>query len=464
MEYKAGPTASRMHRDDTFVRMMLGPFGSGKSVACINEILMRTANDMPPGPDGVRRARWAAIRNSYRELTDTTLKTVEDWIPESIRTWTASDMRMDVIWEADIDGEDEPREMHLEILFRALDRPDDIKKLLSLELTGAFVNESREVPKAVFDAIQGRVGRYPRRGGGGWFGVIADSNPPDSDHWIYRVFEEERPDEYRIFKQPSGLSDEAENLENLPEKYYERMCSGKEQSWIDVYVHGKYGYVQDGKPVFPEFHEHNNVALEELKGDPRLPLIVGLDFGLTPAAVFAQQSASGQWRFIDELVTEDMGAKQFGKLLSRRLQDKYPGYTVEIYGDPAGDNRAQTDERTPFQVLSAVGVIASPAPSQDPVVRRDALADHMLRVTMAGEPGLLVSPLCKMLRKGLSGAYKYKRMQVAGEERYQDKPLKNLYSHVCEAAEYLMVGAGEGYKLLGGGDSKYSDWSVPVNG
>ena len=39
-------------------------------------------------------------------------------------------------------------------------------------------------------------------------------------------------------------------------------------------------------------------------------------------------------------------------------------------------------------------------------------------------------------------------MQVTGEERYHDKPDKNLYSHICEACEYALVGEGEGDKLI----------------
>jgi hypothetical protein len=37
---------------------------------------------------------------------------------------------------------------------------------------------------------------------------------------------------------------------------------------------------------------------------------------------------------------------------------------------------------------------------------------------------------------------------VVGEERYQDMPNKNKYSHPVEAAGYLMLGAGEGRALI----------------
>ena len=72
----------------------------------------------------------------------------------------------------------------------------------------------------------------------------------------------------------------------------------------------------------------------------------------------------------------------------------------------------------------------------------------MGRLGMDGNPGFLISPRCVVTRKGLAGGYKYRRIQVAGEERYEDKPYKNKYSHPCEAGQYLMIGAGEGAAII----------------
>jgi hypothetical protein len=66
-----------------------------------------------------------------------------------------------------------------------------------------------------------------------------------------------------------------------------------------------------------------------------------------------------------------------------------------------------------------------------------------------------------MIRKALAGGYKYKRMAVSGQERYQDKPDKGRYSHVADALQYLMVGAGEGSNIIEGkGWSKEIDYSL----
>ena len=66
---------------------------------------------------------------------------------------------------------------------------------------------------------------------------------------------------------------------------------------------------------------------------------------------------------------------------------------------------------------------------------------------MMGEPQLVVSPNCTMLRKGMNGGYKYKRLQVSGEE-FKKVPDKNKYSHVCEALQYAAMGAGKGYDVI----------------
>ena len=82
VNYNAHPTCAEFHRSDAKVRFLIGPWGSGKSSACVIE-LFRRAMAQHPSPDGVRRTRWAIIRNTYPELKSTTLKTFMNWFPPS---------------------------------------------------------------------------------------------------------------------------------------------------------------------------------------------------------------------------------------------------------------------------------------------------------------------------------------------------------------------------------------------
>lgn len=442
--YEASPTMGDFHSHDSFVRALMGPIGSGKSVACVIEMWLKSLAQRP-NSEGVRKTRWVIVRNTYRELIDTTIQTFFDWFPESLGLFK----KMDLKFIVDLPLPDGTT-AHAEFLFRALDKPDDIKKLLSLEVTGGWINEAREIPKQIMDMLIGRLGRYPnmRDGGPSWHGLLLDTNPPDSDHWWYKLFEVDAPEHYKLFKQPSGKSDEAENVKNLPSGYYDKMQAGKDKEWINVYVHGKYGFVMDGKPVYPEYKDDVHATTDEIVVPVGVTILVGIDFGLTPAAVFGFETSAGRWCVVDELVSEDMGADNFSKMLNKKINKDYPHYEFEIYGDPAGDQRAQTDEITPFQILAKNGINATPTYTNDFIIRREAVAGPMQRMDFAGNPGLLIGPKAVMYRKALAGGYKYKRMAVSGQERYQDKPDKGRYSHVADAGQYLMLGGGEGGKVV----------------
>lgn len=449
---------------DAFVRGVRGPYNSGKSTGMCWEVFRR-ASRQEKDAKGKRRTRWLVVRNTYRELEDTTIKTWLDWFPENdFGLLNRQQMTHHIQWG----------DIECEVLFRALDRPDDIKKVLSLEITGAWINEAREVGKGIVDAIIDRTGRYPamRDGGPTWRGLIMDTNAPDDDHWWYRLAEDERPEGWEFYTQPPGLFEKggkwvtnpkAENIGNIERDYYITRTAGKSRDYILVYYCNQYGFVQEGKAIYPEYLDHVHSAPEILEPIPGLPIYVGIDFGLTPAAVFGQRTVSGRWHWIDELVTEDMGAVRFAEVLGPVLRNKYTGYEIEVYGDPAGDDRAQTDEDTPMNILSARGIPCMPAPSNDWVVRREAVALPLNRM-IDGKPGLLVSPKCRITRKGMAGGYHYRRVQVVGEERFHNKPNKNRFSHPCEAGQYMMLGAGEGDSVIPEGskfwaslDDRYHD-------
>ena len=429
----------------------MGPVGSGKSVGCCVALysLMR-AFDSAGLP-----SRWVVVRNTYRELEDTTFRTWEDWFGVY-----GSFMRQNMTYTYDF------QHRH-EVLFRALDRPQDVGKLLSLEISGAWLNEVREIPKAIYDMVQTRIGRYPRRTAYGdkipQFSLLLDSNPMDDFHWYYRLAEELRPDNASFYRQPGGLAEDAENLQNLPPAYYANIAKGKDEAWLKVYVDGEYGFAVDGKPVWPAFKDSKHVSREAIVAD-NSPIICGMDFGLTPAAVFIQQGPTGQYSVLSEIVTEDVAADEFGPLLMAHVAREYPTQSVSYFGDPAGSQRSQSDKHTPFRILKAIGLDVRPArvpgeKENDFDVRVKAVSGPLLKLDMAGEPALVISPACKYLRRALAGGYKYRQLQVSGDERYNAEPEKNIYSHVAEALQYGMIGAGQGREVLGIDHSQPRDLS-----
>ena len=427
----AVPTVQSFMDDESFLRLIMGPFGSGKSTGCVQE-LMKIACNQAPSEDGIRRTRFAVVRNTFPQLRDTTLKTWLDWYPDKF--WgkmNHSVMEYNMRFRAE-DG----TEVHSEILFRALDRPDQVSNLLSLELTYAWFNECREIDKNIWEAMQGRVGRFPAMKDGGCtsYGVIADTNPPDTDSWIYDLFEKNDPDNAKAFYQPSGLSPEAENLANLPPDYYKNLATGKSQDYIRVYIHGMYGYVQTGKPVYPEYKDE--VHASDVVAQKGVDIYRGWDFGLTPACVWVQVIGS-RVLIIDEMTSERMGIAAFLDDVLTYHNSKYADFVVAgDIGDPAGGQAAQTDERTVFQIMWDKGVMVEPGPFN--VTERLEPVRGRLNSMRDGVPNLLLSRKnCPTIRKGFQGKYCYRRIMVSAE-RFADTPDKNQYSHIMDATGYII--------------------------
>lgn len=361
-------------------------------------------------------------------LSDTTIKTFMQWLPpQHFGEFKYSDNRYIITAFENTE---------IEVLFRALDREEHIANLLSMELSGSWINEARETPWGIVEALQGRVGRYPakRDGGATWSGIIMDTNPPDQDSRWFKFFEETQHDPKfaQIFKQPSGLSPQAENLSNLPQDYYTRLATGKDPEWVKIYVHGEYGYLQDGRVVFPEYKD--SVHCAEVKPVSYETVYRGWDFGLTPACVLCQLNSHGQLIVFDEMTSEDMGIDKFSDEVMENCSRKYSDYEFVDVGDPAGEQRSQTDEKTCFQILHSKGILIE-AGAKTVQMRLESVRKPLTRL-VGGKPGFQVSPKCKMLRKGFMGGYHFRRLQTS-QERYTEAPDKNSFSHIHDALQYV---------------------------
>ena len=408
--YVASKTGARFHSSDKVCRGFLGPVGNGKSVTCINE-MHRLAVLQEPNCDGIRKTKWAIVRNTYDMLETTTLATFKQWIPDAICGITMKPMRADMRYPLS-DG----TKVECLFIFLALDRPDDVKKLLSLEVTGVFMNEARELPYAVVKGSRERIGRYPSQvdgytdvynkqgvltynapkeldsNGNVTFNpdgtpkykpctrksLLMDTNPPEDDHWWFQLAEEgclrsnQSPEAKRavaevfgFFRGPSPFlkrGDEyidnpnAENIKFLPGgyKYYRDMLAGNSDDHINVMVMGNYGTIKDGKPVYPQYNDRLHCPEKPLGVIEDLPIGLGWDGGLTPACVIGQQTKRGQLRIISELIGEDMGVRQFARdIVKPFLQRNFYGIEVAFsYFDPSGNARGEGEGKSAIGILN----------------------------------------------------------------------------------------------------------------
>ncbi|MFA4986800.1 MAG: phage terminase large subunit [Candidatus Brocadiia bacterium] len=446
----------------------MGPVGSSKSSACCNELLMR-AFEQEPWEDGVRRTKFAIVRRTYSELKLTTLRTWQEWCPDSVCHISQSPPLIGRMIRDLPDG----TQVDMEVIFLAMDEPSDEDKLRSLEVTMVWINEAREVLEKHFQIAQTRLRYPPPRWGGPTFrGIIMDTNPPSEKSWYYRLAEVERPDNHEFFQQPPAVIevptgdimepyryipntgghgfDPAENVSNLVGgwDYYLQLIPGKNREWIRVNVQGFYGVTLAGQPVFPEYRDEIHCAKVPLEYHRGLPVVAGMDFGTTPSVVFCQLAFGGQFRAIDELWSDQMGISRFARdMLIPYVRNKLPGMKIYYVTDPAGNQRDQTNESTCLDVLRDAGITAEMAISNLFVPRREAVAYYLMQMR-DGQPGFLISPKCDKLRSALKGEYCYKTSRTSEGIISSDRPDKhNPYTHVADALEYAALHTKSGFVM-----------------
>ena len=444
-----GPVLKRFHESSHYMRCIVGPLGSGKTQASIVEILRRIMTQ-PVSKDGVRKSRWLAVRNTLPDLESTTIKDFKEIVTEGmgLGTWKHSSPVTCSIETYDTRG----IPVRAEILFRSFDVLTDEKKARGMQLTGAWLNELKELHKLNVDMVMARVGRYPSKleCPNGWYGCIADSNAPDADHWLGKFMLEEKPENWWIGRQPGAVTrvdgrwvvnQLAENIRNLPDKYYDNQRQGKSENWIRANLGNELVYVTDGRPVHPAFNEA--VHVQHCGAHPGQTIYIGLDWGRTPAAAFCCLNADGTWSVIDELVTENMSAYTFGGILRDKISRDFPSHNVELFGDPAGTQKGQATDHSCFQMLEEHGLYATPCHTNKFELRAGAL-DSQLQRLQHGKPQIAFDPKCRTLVKGLAGAYQFKRLQVSGDDRFRDVPDKGPESHVVEALHYVLLSVDGG--------------------
>lgn len=441
-----------------FISLAVGPVGSTKTTAGVMKILYHAAR-MAPCKDGIRRSRAIWVRNTREQLRDTSIPDFMKWIPDGVMGFFLKTEYKFLIKVGDIE---------CEVLFRGLDDANDVRRLLSLQASFFVFDEFREIHPDIYNAAQGRLGRYPDKMMNG-VGCMTEegeanahlwgmTNPPDQDTFWEELLTNP-PDNVHVTIQPSGLAPEADWIEFLPDEYYENLAKGKTEDWIDVYIHAMFGKSLSGKPVFKSFDRVTHVAKK-----PLVPvadagtILIGVDAGLTPAAVIGQVSYDGRVIGYDALVSEDKGALRFIREdLKPLLANKFAGRKFVVIIDPAAFQRVQTDERTVADVYKAEGFKIKPART-NAISARISAVDNYLTRTVNGQAGLLLCPVgCKPLIQALAGKYRYK-INTKGVK--DEKPEKSHpWSDIADGFQYLCLHADGGETFgYGMGD----DEALPV--
>jgi hypothetical protein len=461
-KYVAEATAARFHNDKTSkVKLLMSAVGQGKTVACIQEMLM-VGIQQAPNADGVRRTRWAVIRSTFGQLKTTVIKTFQEWVPASL---------CQIVYDSPIRAHikmyplDDGTFLDIEFWFMPLDNPEALANLLGSELTGAYINELPEIKNAnlVQDVFK-RCGRYPPKKDGApitWRGVIADYNPPPRKSWLHIATEIDPIPGWKLYRIPAPIlvlrdeddpdnmdkvhfvaNPDAENVQHQPlgiDYWIDMAEQGKKTDWEGVrrFALGDYPNGVGGRAIFTLFSHSQHTVKSGLLPNRGSVLFVGLDLGLTPAAAF-MQFVDGTVQQTDEITTRDSSITELIEDdLIPLLRTRYVGYKVIVVGDPTGGGRSQYDKTTPYRLFRKYGIkYVVPQGKNEFPIRRDATNKYLKR-----RNGYVIDEeRCPDTVSAFLGNYQWDDSRAgASNQKPKKTGEEGWYSHIADAVMGVFV-------------------------
>lgn len=444
MEYSPpGPVADEFMQDRSFVSIINGPIGSGKSTAALFKLLMLALDQ--PAVNSVRRSRIVILRNTAEQLRDTVAPKINEWFVDAAQGrmggWTQLNKKFLLRFALS-----DRTTLECEMWLMAADTPDDVRRLLSVECSWAWVEEAREVNDEVFAGLQGRVGRYPSKMLGGVKNkcVICSTNPPPIGSFWHKIMTEV-PQGWAVFTQPPALLDDnslnplRENP-HLDDDYYDKLMYGKTEEWVDVYLRGRFGIGNAGQPVYKgSFKRSFHLAESELFPikTKTYPLVIGMDNGLTAAASFLQRDLRGRVCMIDECYVPQGTTMGIDRFLDTKLvpliKEKYWQCDPIVILDPACWQRSQINERTIAEEVRSRNLRVVKARTND-LEKRITGVEQLLVQQTDGKAHFLISPTCRWTLEGFEYGYRYANKRDGTV--MTDAPMKNHYSHQHDSLQY----------------------------
>lgn len=240
----------------------------------------------------------------------------------------------------------------------------------------------------------------------------------------------------------------AENLEAHGGRgYYEQIIA---ENWSDQYyvrrmVHAIPGPIRATNMVYDKFNEMQQLAKATLVPDPVLPVLVGVDGGFTPAAVYGQEMPDGQLRVYAEVALERGGMEELAKAMLVLEARRFQNCEFRTVCDPAmvaGEDDVpegeiqQISRGSDRQRLSKLlGRKVHLAVSNDVGRRHDAVRAKI----GDGGTGYLLDPSCKGLIRGKRETCQFRTLQGTNDIS-SVKP--GFDTHVADAEQYLAMECG----------------------
>jgi PBSX family phage terminase large subunit len=273
-----------------------------------------------------------------------------------------------------------------------------------IEIGWCWCDEVRDLEHEAWKMLMGRLrdvnGPLLMRG----------TTSPAGFNWLYDLWVDPEQDdpEYRIIRASSHGNT------YLPDGYIESMAAGYDELFYQQEVLGEFVNLTSGK-IYRSYKPEIN-DIEEFTPDRNRPILIGMDFNVSPmTAAVCQKTRAGVVVF-DEIWMNDANTYEISDEIKRRYGDW--NSTITIYPDHTGAGRKTSSIMSDHQILKKAGfnVKTSRNPlKEDRFNAINGMLDHNK---------IQILKKCKMLRRDLR--------QVMYEEN------ADYLTHISDALGYLV--------------------------
>lgn len=475
-----GPIAGAFIKSKGPIDLIMGPGGSGKTVASVVKGPLLAGSYAAVDRHGWVRVKTLCVRDTYRSFAATALASWYNMFPIN-HEWThhhegGQDRPVKHVLRFQVQRGRDMLNVEYTMETGALGDNNLEQFFKGYEITYGWANECDILPENAMPLMLQRTGRFPpvdelapseverlSRDGRQTMkkmglelddaneAVLArivwgDYNPPDIDNWAVRIPITEKQPGYNHFHQPGGLEPNAENRQGKPRSSYQiEAATTKDKQLVRRMVHSQPGYAKDGTPVYEDdFNLQRHVADEEILAVPQFGLTIGMDAGGSPAATIGQFMPDGQNRLLAELPTKaGTGPTRFANQLLELLMRRFPNIPIiGAWADPSswygGDS--QTGELNWIKTVQGIlRFPIMPAPSNEPGVRQEAVRWYLEGRIDGQTERYQIDPSCRMMIGGFAAHYKLTKQATASATDAM-AVVKNEYSHVHDAEQYRCLG------------------------
>lgn len=471
LNFDKHPTLLKMHQSNSYIRGAIGPAGSAKTTYAVKDLIIHSLMQAPASADKTRYTRWVVIRNTNKQLKRNTLETFK-LAMGGLMNFCHVVSYPNIMATLELDLPDGTH-VHSEWQFAAMDSEEALGDALGAEMTGVMIDEASEIPEDVVEIISTRIGRYPSgvRGAPSWTGMVFTTNGPKESHWLYEWSLKKKPEWemmerkmgrpfFELFCQPPALlrpknpGDEwepnplAENIHNLADgyNYYYKML-GNSEDYIRAYVEGKFSPLKTGKVVFPEFRVPLHVIPRKAVRLPDgAPIFLSFDFGRTPVMLIGIATKTGRIVITEEVMGEGMAISTlFDGYCRPVLKQSYSRAIIAgAWGDPAGADKGQAVELSPFGVLEQRKIpIKVPWDTKNKLTPRiEAVSRRLRTLDSEGKPMLQICDNCAFTIQALDDKYIYENVR-GKTDVVMETPTKShvgWVSDLMDALQYICLG------------------------